>query len=88
MWRTTGTRGTYAEFRPNERLRLVHTIDFVPGAEPYEHTIEVEFSAAGEEARMLVTLHPHFDQTWTKMALEGFTSQLRKLDKRFGWTER
>lgn len=26
-----GTRGTYAVFRPHERLRLVHVIDFVPG---------------------------------------------------------
>jgi len=80
-----GTRGTYADFHPCERLKLVHLIDFVPGAEPYEHTIEVDFSAAGDEARMLVTIHPHLDPMWTKMSLEGFTSQLGKLDRRFGW---
>ena len=80
-----GTRGTYAEFRPNERLRLVHVIDFVPGADPYEHTIEVDFGPSGDQARMTVTVHPHFNETWTKMALEGFTSQLTKLDRRFGW---
>jgi uncharacterized protein YndB with AHSA1/START domain len=81
-----GTRGTYAEFRPRERLRLVHVIDFVPGSETYESTIEVDFSPAGERARMVVTIHPHLDPMWTKMSVDGFTSQLSKLDRRFGWT--
>jgi uncharacterized protein YndB with AHSA1/START domain len=79
-----GTRGTYAEFRPHERLSLVHVIDFVPGSEPYESLIEVAFSAEGDHARMVVTLHPHLDPHWTRMSLEGFTSQLTKLDRRFG----
>ena len=81
-----GIRGTYAEFRPHERLRLVHVIDFVPGSEPYESLIEVDFSATGDLARMAVTIHPHLDPHWTKMSLEGFSSQLTKLDRRFGWT--
>jgi uncharacterized protein YndB with AHSA1/START domain len=81
-----GTRGIYAEFDPHRRLSLVHVIDFVPGSEPYESLIEVGFSAAGGLARMVVTIHPHLDPHWTKMSIEGFTSQLRKLDRRFGWT--
>lgn len=80
------TRGTYAEFRPHTRLKLVHVIDFVPGHAPYESVIEVDFRAAGDQARMVVTLHPHPDPNWTKMSLEGFTSQLGKLDRRYGWT--
>ena len=80
-----GTRGTYAEFRPHERLTLVHVIDFVPGSEPYESLIEVAFSANGDHARMVVTLHPHLDPHWTKMSVEGFSSQLTKLDRRFDW---
>ncbi len=82
-----GTRGTYAEFQPQDRLTLVHVIDFVPGSEPYESKIEVEFRAAGDEARMMVTLHPHLDPMWTKMSAQGFASQLTKLDRRFGWSE-
>jgi uncharacterized protein YndB with AHSA1/START domain len=78
------THGRFAEFRPGERLTLVHLIDFVPGSEPYESTIEVDFSAAGDRARMVVTLHPHLDPHWTKMSVEGFSSQLTKLDRRFG----
>ena len=81
-----GTRGTYVEFAPHRRLALVHMIDFIQGAEPYEHTIEVDFSPQGDRAQMIVTIHPHRDPHWTKMALEGFGSQLSKLDRRFGWT--
>ena len=46
--------------------------------------IEVDFHASGDHARMVVTIHPHCDAHWTKMATEGFRSQLTKLDKRFG----
>ena len=82
------TRGRFTEFRPNERLTLVHVIDFVPGSDVYETTIEVDFAALGDEARMVVTIHPHLDPHWTRMAVQGFRSQLTKLDHRFGWTER
>jgi len=79
-----GTRGTFTEFRPHTHLRLVHVIDFVPGSEPYDSVIEVGFIQTGDQARMVVTLHPHLDPHWTRMSIEGFTSQLTKLDKRFG----
>ncbi|HKT54098.1 MAG TPA: SRPBCC domain-containing protein [Caulobacteraceae bacterium] len=82
------TRGIYAEFRPHERLRLVHVIDFVPGSEPYESVIEVDFGVAGAHARMVVTIHPHLDPHWTKMSVEGFRSQIAKLDRRFHRAER
>lgn len=82
-----GTRGVFAEFRPNARLRLVHVIDFVPDTPPYESVIEVDFTAAGDQARMVVTLHPHLDPHWTKMSVEGFASQLGKLDRRYRWAE-
>ena len=82
-----GRRGwlfSFAEFKPLERLRLVHVIDFLSGVEPYESTIEVDFRASGDQATMVVTLHPHRDPHWTKMSAEGFQSQLAKLDNRFG----
>ena len=78
------TRGWFGEFRPHTRLTLIHTIDFIVGVEPYESTIEVDFHASGDQARMVVTLHPHRDPHWTRMSAEGFRSQLTKLDKRFG----
>jgi uncharacterized protein YndB with AHSA1/START domain len=79
-----GTRGVFAEFQPHARLRLVHVIDFVPGVEPYDSVIEVGFSPMGDGAQMVVTLHPHLDPHWTRMSVEGFSSQLTKLDRRFG----
>lgn len=78
------TRGRFGVYAPPARLTLEHVIDFIPGVEPYEHTIEVDFQAAGDHARMVVRVHPHRDPHWTKMALEGFRSQLTKLDRRFG----
>jgi uncharacterized protein YndB with AHSA1/START domain len=81
------TRGKFAEFSPFTRLTLVHVIDFVPGSPTYESLIEVDFSDLGDQARMVVTIHPHLDPFWTRMSVEGFTSQLGKLDQRFGWTE-
>lgn len=82
-----GTHGRYAAFQPHARLSLVHVIDFIPGLEPYDTTIEVDFSPAGDQARMAVTIHPHRDPHWTKMSLEGFASQLTKLDRRYGWLQ-
>jgi len=81
--RSHATRGVYAEFRPHKALKLVHVIDFIAGVEPYDSVIEVSFITAGDQARMVITLHPHLDPEWTKMSLEGLTSQLTKLDGRF-----
>ena len=81
-----GTHGVYTVFEPHRRLRLTHVIDFVPGQAPYETLIDVDFIPAGDKARMVVTIHPHLDPNWTRMSVEGFTSQLTKLDTRFGWT--
>jgi uncharacterized protein YndB with AHSA1/START domain len=77
------TRGHFAEFRPYERLTLVHVIDFLPGVKPYDSTIEVNFIPSGESVRMVVTLHPMHDDETSKMQLQGFTSQLTKLDRRY-----
>lgn len=78
------THGRFVEFVPHRLLSLVHAIDFLPGVEPYDTTIEVAFEPLGDQARMVVTLHPHRDPHWTKMSAEGFRSQLAKLDRRFG----
>jgi len=43
----------------------------------------VEFFPAADRVRMVVTLDPMHNEEFTKMSTEGFTSQLRKLDKRF-----
>ena len=80
------THGHFDLFDPHSRLSLVHVIDFIVGMDPYDSRIDVDFAAADDEAVMIVTIHPHRDPHWTRMSVEGFTSQLTKLDRRYGWT--
>jgi uncharacterized protein YndB with AHSA1/START domain len=81
------TRAWFGEFRPHQRLTLVHGMDFISNAEPREHTIEVDFSSADGKASMVVTVHPHVDPRWTRVAVEAFKCQLARLDSRFEWLE-
>jgi uncharacterized protein YndB with AHSA1/START domain len=77
------TRGTFSEFKPHQRLALTHIIDFLPGVKPYDSTMVMELFPSGSSVRMVVTLTPMHNDQFTGMQVEGFTSQLTKLDKRF-----
>jgi hypothetical protein len=44
----------------------------------------VEFFPSDKHVRMVVTLDPMHNEEFTRMSTVGFTSQLTKLDKRFG----
>ena len=81
-------RARFTEIRPHDRLAITSVIDFLPGVIPYESTIVAEFFPLGETVRMVVTLDPMHDDNFTKMQTEGFTSQLSKLDKRYGAEKR
>jgi uncharacterized protein YndB with AHSA1/START domain len=76
----------FTEVRRHERLAITSVIDFLPGVEAYESTIAVDFRAAGTRATMIVTLDPMHSEQFSKMQVDGFTSQLGKLDARFGWS--
>jgi len=77
-------RGTFSMFEPHRRLVLTQIIDFLPGVEPYDSRIEVDFLPAAEgHARMVVTLSQMHDAATTAMQRQGFTSQLTKLDRRY-----
>ena len=79
-------RGSFTEFRPHERLVLTQAIDFLPGVEPYDSRMVVDFFPASEgRVRMVVTLSQMHNAQFTKMQEQGFTSQLSKLDRRYGW---
>jgi uncharacterized protein YndB with AHSA1/START domain len=77
------TRSRFAELRLHARVVLTNVIDFLAGVAPYESNIAVDFSAAGDTVRMVVTLDPMHTDAFTKMQQDGFTSQLTKLDRRF-----
>lgn len=76
-------RTRFTEVKPHERLVLTNVIDFLPGVEPYENDITVDFSTMGDSVRMVVTLEQMHSAEFSKMQLEGFSSQLTKLDTRF-----
>ena len=79
------TRGTFGEVARHRRLSITHVIDFLPGVKPYDSTMAVEFFPSGDSVRMVVALDPMPSAEFSKMQTMGFTSQLSKLDKRYGW---
>lgn len=78
------THARFSELQPRSRLVMTSVIDFLPGVAAYESNITVELSVVGDRVRMLVTLDGMHDEQFTQMQKEGFTSQLTKLDKRYG----
>jgi uncharacterized protein YndB with AHSA1/START domain len=78
-----GVRSTFAELRPKTHLVLRNVIDFLPGVPPYEADITVDLTEQGGQVRMVVTLAGMHNAEFAKMQLEGFTSQLTKLDQKF-----
>lgn len=77
------THGQFSELEPQSRLVLTHTIDFLPGVVPYDNHCEVELFQLGAWCKMVVRVQPYHDAMFTSMAVEGWTSQLRKLDARW-----
>lgn len=78
------TRGKFSELKVHQRLALTHVIDFLPGVKPYESTMVMELFPSENSVRMVVTLSPMHNPEFTQMQTMGFTSQLTKLDRRFG----
>ncbi|AKQ68374.1 Aha1 domain protein [Myxococcus hansupus] len=78
------TQSRFTEVAPHSRLVLRNVIDFLPGVATYESDIAVDFLPSGDRVRMVVTLDAMHSEEFSKMQQEGFTSQLTKLDARFG----
>lgn len=79
-----GVSARFSVLEPRTRLVLTSVIDFLPGVAPYESDIAVTFAPLGDSVRMTVTLSGMHDPAFTQMQREGFTSQLGKLDRRYG----
>jgi uncharacterized protein YndB with AHSA1/START domain len=73
------TTSKFVEVVPLRRLKILSVIDFLPGVEPYDNHILVEFEPKGSSVRMVVSIEPHRDEKFTGMAVAGFESQLTKL---------
>lgn len=81
------TRSTFSAFVPESHLKLTSVIDFLPGVAPYENDIIVDIIAVGDKVRMVTTLSGMHTPEFTEMQKQGYTSQLSKLDKRYGYEE-
>lgn len=77
------THSRFAVVKPRERLVITNSMDFLPGVTPYEANITVDFFVSGANVRMVVTLDPLHSEEFSQMQLEGFRSQLRKIERRF-----
>lgn len=73
------TRGIFSVIEPMKRITLCHMIDFIPGQDPYENNMTVEFSTSPQGSRMLISVDPHPTEEWTNAQIGGMTSQLTKL---------
>jgi uncharacterized protein YndB with AHSA1/START domain len=59
-------RKTFSEVTPPNRLAYRSMIDFVPGREPYEHLTTVDIEPVGDRTKVVMTVDPLHDETWTR----------------------
>ena len=78
------TTSSFSEFVPMQRLVLTNVIDFIASVAAYESQIAVDFTATGDRVQMVVKLDAMHSEEMSRMQEQGFTSQLTKLDERFG----
>lgn len=71
---------TYTEVTEPARLAYLSRIDFVPDQEPYEHLTIVEVAPLRDGTRLLMTIDPLHDATWTEQYREHRDGELDKLE--------
>jgi uncharacterized protein YndB with AHSA1/START domain len=59
-------RKTFTEVAPSARLAYQSLIDFIPGQEPYEHLTVVDIEPSGDRTKVVMTIDPLHDETWTQ----------------------
>ncbi|HUN36347.1 MAG TPA: SRPBCC family protein [Trebonia sp.] len=73
-------RKTFTEVVPSARLAYLSLIDFVPGREPYEHLTIVDIEPDGDRTKVVMTLDPLHDETWTRQHRAHRGNELDNLD--------
>jgi hypothetical protein len=76
---TTESRKTFTQVSPHRRLAYLSLIDFVPDHEPFEHLNVVEIAPAGDRTKVVMTVDPTHDETWTPRILAGRDNELDNL---------
>jgi uncharacterized protein YndB with AHSA1/START domain len=57
---------TFTEVIAPTRLAYLSLIDFVPDYEPYEHLTTFDIGPAGDRTKVVMTVDPLHDETWTQ----------------------
>ena len=70
---------TYTEIVPLRRLAYNHLADFIPGVEPYQVEMVVEFARTPNGTALRLTFDAMHDERWTQLATMGWEDELRKL---------
>jgi uncharacterized protein YndB with AHSA1/START domain len=77
---TNVARKTFTEVSPPTRLAYRSLIDFVPDREPYEHLTVVDLEPLGDDrVKVVMTVEPLHDATWTERLLAGRENELDNL---------
>ena len=77
---TDNTR-RFTEVSPPNRIGYREIVDFVPGVEPYEVQVDVEFQSVPDGVRVVVNFDRMHNDQWTELARQGRESELDRLAK-------
>jgi uncharacterized protein YndB with AHSA1/START domain len=72
-------RRTFTEVAAPTRLAYLSVIDFVPDHKPYEHLTTIEIEPAGDRTKVVMTLDPLHDETWTQEYRDHRANELDNL---------
>ncbi len=78
---STPCRIKYKEVSPPRRLVYSSTVDFAAGATAYDVETVVELRAEGETVHLTLVLDAMHDEVWTGRMVQGWESELGKLDR-------
>jgi uncharacterized protein YndB with AHSA1/START domain len=71
----------YREIVPQKRLVYDHSVDFIPGIDPYNVATKVELFPQGDSVRMVMTFDRMHADEWTQRAVMGWEQELGKLGR-------
>jgi uncharacterized protein YndB with AHSA1/START domain len=81
---TNEFRRTFTEIAAPTRLAYLSLIDFVPGQEPYEHLTTVDIERHDDGSRVIMTIDPLHDATWTRDYADHRANELENLARALG----
>ena len=77
----TENKQTFTEVTPPRRLAYRELVDFIPGVEPYEVSVEIDFVPVPDGVRIAIAADRMHDERWTELAKLGRESELDRLAK-------